>query len=276
LTRGIPQGVGRGQQTAVRFGLRHAHRLHEPGDQQAVLPGGDRLAAGAVAANRREGQGDPLTLHRGGVAFGSRRPGRQPSAPRQAEAMRAGTLARAWCFGLCLLATGGLPAKALDLQGTIWEEGARSAGVADPLLLYAISLVEAGRRSPGGELAPWPWTVRTPEGPVFAASREAGVEVLRRVPRDSNTDVGLMQVNLRANGHLAPSPEALLDPKKNIRVAATILRRALDSAPFDPVLGVGRYHSWTEARARSYGEAVWATYYGLAGIRQAHERGARR
>lgn len=201
----------------------------------------------------------------------------QRTAAAHRAVFRAGAiLARAWCFGLCLLATGGLPAKALDLQGTIWEEGARSAGVADPLLLYAISLVEAGRRGPGGGLAPWPWTVRTPNGPVFAASREAGVEVLRRVPRDSNTDVGLMQVNLRANGHLASSPEALLDPEKNIRVAATILRRALDSAPFDPVLGVGRYHSWTEARARPYGEAVWATYYGLAGIRQAHEREARR
>jgi hypothetical protein len=164
-------------------------------------------------------------------------------------------------------------AEAIDLRGSVWEEAARTAGIADPLLLYAISLVEAGRRAPAGPgVAPWPWTVRTPDGPVFAASREEAQRVVRSVARDSNTDVGLMQVNLRANGHLASAPEALVDPEYNIRIAAIILRRALDSSPFDPILGVGRYHSWTEWRAREYGAAVWRTYFALAAVRLAAER----
>jgi hypothetical protein len=165
--------------------------------------------------------------------------------------------------------------EALDLRGTVWEQAARQAGVADPLLLYAISLVEAGRRAPGGSgVAPWPWVVRTPDGPVFASSREEAARVVRGVPRDSNTDVGIMQINLRANGHLASSPEALVDPEYNLRVAAVILRRALDSAPFDPILGVGRYHSWTEWRAREYGTMVWRTYFALAAARLAAEQAA--
>ena len=166
------------------------------------------------------------------------------------------------------LFAGGREARSLELHGTIWEEAANRAGVADPLLLYAISLVEAGRSAGSGRIAPWPWTVRTPNGPVFAESREAAEVLLRTLPRDSNSDVGLMQVNLRHNGHLAASVEDLLDPPSNLRIAASILRRAMDSIPLDPVLGVGRYHSWTDWRAREYGTLVWTTYYGLAGLRR--------
>ncbi|MFZ6765060.1 transglycosylase SLT domain-containing protein [Pseudoroseomonas sp. WGS1072] len=171
------------------------------------------------------------------------------------------------------LFAGGREARCLELHGTIWEEAANRAGVADPLLLYAISLVEAGRSAGSGRIAPWPWTVRTPNGPVFAESREAAELLLRTLPRDSNSDIGLMQVNLRHNGHLAASVEDLLDPASNLRIAASILRRAMDSIPLDPVLGVGRYHSWTEWRAREYGTLVWATYYGLAGLRHLARRG---
>lgn len=188
------------------------------------------------------------------------------------KALHAVPAAASQFFAAVLLIGMSPPAQAIDLRGTVWEEGARAAGVADPLLLYAISLVEAGRRAPAGhEIAPWPWTVRTPTGAVFAATREEAIAAVRSVPRDSNTDVGLMQVNLRANGHLAPTPEALVDPEKNIRVAAAILRRAMDSAPFDPLLGVGRYHSWTEWRALEYGRMVWQTYFALAAVRRAAE-----
>ena len=76
-------------------------------------------------------------------------------------------------------------------------------------------------------------------------------------------DVGLMQVNLRWHGHRIASPEELLEPERNLEIAAGILSEALATAPGDLELGIGRYHSPNEARARDYGRTVLTIWQGL-------------
>lgn len=75
-------------------------------------------------------------------------------------------------------------------------------------------------------------------------------------------DIGLGQVNLHYHAHRVRHWSELLDPETNLRVAAAILREALDSTP-NPVLGVGHYHSWTDWRAAAYGRRVLELYQRL-------------
>ena len=128
-------------------------------------------------------------------------------------------------FGLGCLSWWSRPAAAFDLTGTAWAEAAAPHRL-DPALLYAIALMESGRPREGG-LAPWPWTLWLPgQGGVFLETREQALSTLR-AHSDAAVDVGLMQVNLRWHGHRIASPEALLEPERNLEIAAGILSEAL-------------------------------------------------
>lgn len=146
------------------------------------------------------------------------------------------------------------PAMALDLAGTAWAAAAAPHGL-DPTLLYAIGLMESGRPRDGG-LAPWPWTLYLPgRGGVFLADRAQALSTLQ-ANKAGAVDVGLMQVNLRWHGHRVARPEDLLEPARNLEIAASILAEALAGTPDDLELGVGRYHNPGERRARAYGRTV--------------------
>ena len=153
------------------------------------------------------------------------------------------------------------PVAALDLRDTAWAEVATPYDL-DPALLYAIALMESGRPRAGG-LAPWPWTLWLPgQGGVFLETREQALFTLR-AHSAAAVDVGLMQVNLRWHGHRVANPEELLEPERNLEIAAGILSEALATAPGDLELGIGRYHSPNEARARDYGRTVLTIWRGL-------------
>ena len=155
----------------------------------------------------------------------------------------------------------------VNLAGTHWERVAQRHGL-DARVLYAVALQES-RKARGPSLtSPWPWTIRSPEGSRFFDSRaEAASELNRLVGayRPWTIDVGIMQVNLGWHGHKVADPAFLLDPKVNLEVAATILQEALASAPGDPELAVGRYNTYTEATARSYGRKVLRVLAALGG-----------
>ena len=174
--------------------------------------------------------------------------------------------ARRYCrvallLGLGILSWWSRPAAAFDLTGTAWAEAAAPHRL-DPALLYAIALMESGRPRDGG-VAPWPWTLWLPgQGGVFLPSRDQALDALQE-NIGTPVDVGLMQVNLRWHGHRVGRPEELLEPRRNLEIAADILAEALATAPGDLELGIGRYHSPTEARARSYGRTVLTIWQGL-------------
>ena len=164
-------------------------------------------------------------------------------------------------MALTLISAVPRPVSALDLRDTAWAEAATPHDL-DPGLLYAIALMESGRPREGG-LAPWPWTLWLPgQGGVFLETREQALSTLS-AHSAAAVDVGLMQVNLRWHGHRVASPEALLEPARNLEIAARILSEALATAPGDLELGIGRYHSPNEARARDYGRTVLTIWRGL-------------
>ena len=66
-----------------------------------------------------------------------------------------------------------------------------------------------------------------------------------------------MQINLRWNSYRVPSVMDLLIPEKNIMIGTQILSESIKSAPNDLVLGIGRYHNWSNEKiARQYGKKI--------------------
>lgn len=169
---------------------------------------------------------------------------------------------------LLLLGSGVCPSNAeasLNLEGTVFEQAGREANI-DPLLLYAVALCESGYHSDPskGLVAPYPWVLRTPDGPVYGESRAAAERALHRALKKSKSvDVGLMQINLRWNGHRVKVPSELLDPITNLRVAAEILNELFARHPHDAVKAIGLYHSSNPKRAAGYGRTVWRLYNSL-------------
>ena len=144
-----------------------------------------------------------------------------------------------------------------------WAEASRRAGGIDPWLLYAIALYETADSAGPGTIRPYPWALCFSGRNVRCGSRAEAAAHLADVTDTTNVDIGLMQVNWAAHHDRVASPSALLDPVRNLFVGADILCAALASAGLDLVLGVGRYHSWDEARARAYGLGVFALYLRL-------------
>lgn len=110
-------------------------------------------------------------------------------------------------------------------------------------LLYAIALQESGS-SQNGRIVPWPWTLNVAGQPRrYTTRREACIDlrqVLQATPA-TRVDVGLGQLNVGYQRHRVRQPCELLEPYRNLRLAAVILREQ-----YDPELGwliaAGRYH----------------------------------
>lgn len=151
------------------------------------------------------------------------------------------------------------PAFCLDLRGSIWERTGRLARL-DPYLLYAVSYVES-RQDRRGRTGPSPYAVRTATESFHPSSFKAAMDLIRQLPPEQvkDADLGWMQVNVRWHGHRVPDISHLLHADINLRIGAGILREALESAPNDLALAIGRYHTWMDVeRGRAYGQRVLA------------------
>ena len=149
-----------------------------------------------------------------------------------------------------------------SLAGTLWAEIGRDYGI-DPVLMYAIALVESGRGSAAGFYRPWPFAIGTREGGYFPPTRGEAEARLESLGDLTWVDIGLMQVNYGVHSHRIEQAVSLLEPRTNIVTGGAILREALDSAPEDLELAVGRYHSWRQQRSRYYGRVVLDVYANL-------------
>ncbi|MFC1336817.1 MAG: lytic transglycosylase domain-containing protein [gamma proteobacterium symbiont of Clathrolucina costata] len=159
-----------------------------------------------------------------------------------------------------LLTTHQVHAQGLTLKGTLFDTVAANYGL-DPLLLYSIAITESATGAGKGFIRPYPYVFRTSEGPKYFKNRNDAEAALRDVLRHTrNVDIGMMQINLHY--HPQNDPFELLDPHYNLAYAAQYLKRTLSSTE-DPILGVGRYHSWTQELADWYGRRVWKTYDNL-------------
>lgn len=143
--------------------------------------------------------------------------------------------------------------------GNLWAKtGARYR--IDPVLIYAVALVETRGLQPDGSVAPSPWVVRI-NGHLHSGTRketEHAIELanLLAVPVQ---DVGIMQVYYPVHRDIEPDPIALLNPARNIEIGTRLLHQAMREST-DPVLRIGYYHSHDAGLARGYGELVLNVY----------------
>ncbi len=160
--------------------------------------------------------------------------------------------------GLVLLSN----ANALDLSGTVFEQVGQEKNI-DPHLLYAIALAESAyspvKNARGA--APYPWTLRLPNKPIYATSKmHAKEELFGILKYTSSVDVGLMQINWRWHKHRVKRPEDLLDPLTNVRIGADILLENFRRSPTDLVAALGHYHSHNVKKRNQYGLTVYYIY----------------
>jgi hypothetical protein len=151
----------------------------------------------------------------------------------------------------------------LGLKNTIYGSTAAEYNI-DPYLLYSISIVESRFLANDGLVRPHPFAIHVGlEKPVsyYPNTREEAEAIVdEALKKTRNIDIGIAQVNYRYNGKLVKKAHDLLDIKTNLSVSASILKTALNSTK-DLILGVGRYHQWSdEQAAREYGYKVLRLY----------------
>ncbi|WP_159693489.1 transglycosylase SLT domain-containing protein [Cognatazoarcus halotolerans] len=143
-----------------------------------------------------------------------------------------------------LLATGGwsLAAHAREVPPPAYQLAARRADV-PATVLYAVALQESGTKL-RGRLIPWPWTLNVAGAPQRYATRTDACAGLHRALAHTpakRIDAGLGQVNLGYHTHRYTQPCELLDPYRNLAIAAEILREQHTPGE-DWLLAIGRYH----------------------------------
>jgi hypothetical protein len=149
----------------------------------------------------------------------------------------------------------------LDISspGSLWAKAGARYRI-DPVLIYAVALVETRGTQPDGSVAPSPWVVRI-NGHLHIGSRadtEHAIELAHLLAAPVQ-DVGIMQVYYPVHRDLEPDPIALLNPVRNIEIGTRLLRKAMNESK-DPVLRIGYYHSHDATLARGYGELVLGVY----------------
>ncbi|WP_373114954.1 transglycosylase SLT domain-containing protein [Xanthomonas citri] len=147
-------------------------------------------------------------------------------------------LALAFALGVCGIGN----ARSQELPPPTYRLAAAQAGVPSPLL-YAVALQESGTRLQGRQV-PWPWTLNVAGAPYRYATRAGACRGLRQAllrtsPR--RIDVGLVQVNAGYHGKRVAQPCALLDPYRNLVIAAEILHEQHTPGE-DWLVAAGRYH----------------------------------
>lgn len=110
-------------------------------------------------------------------------------------------------------------------------------------VLYAIALQESGIHL-RGQRVPWPWTLNVAGQPRRFTTRAAACSELQDAldaQPNRRIDVGLGQINVGYHAHRVAHPCDLLDPYRNLRIAATILREQYRQGE-DWLPAIGRYH----------------------------------
>jgi hypothetical protein len=150
----------------------------------------------------------------------------------------------------------------ITTPGNLWAKAGARYHI-DPVLIYAIALVETRGVQPDGSVAPSPWIVRI-NGHLHNGTRAESEHaiVLANLMAVPVQDVGIMQVYYPMHRDIEPDPIRLLNPARNIDVGTGLLRKAMQESS-DPVLRIGYYHSHDATLARGYGQLVLNVYHEL-------------
>lgn len=143
--------------------------------------------------------------------------------------------------GLCACA-----AHAQEIPPPAYQLAAQRAGIPSTVL-YAVALQESGIRRHGlkdERIVPWPWTLNVAgQSRHFATRADACTGLLQalRTTSDTRIDAGLGQINLGYQKQRYGTPCDLLDPYRNLAIAAEILQEQYVPGE-DWLLAMGRYH----------------------------------
>ncbi|MBP0714265.1 transglycosylase SLT domain-containing protein [Burkholderia sola] len=134
------------------------------------------------------------------------------------------------------------PGAAAEIPPPAYQLAAHAAGVPSPVL-YAVALQESGTRI-RGQLRPWPWTLNVAGSSLRYRTRQTACTGLKEALHRTSAkriDVGLGQINVGHQAHRGVPPCELLDPYRNLALAATILREQHTPGE-DWIHAIGRYH----------------------------------
>lgn len=145
---------------------------------------------------------------------------------------------------LCLLclAAWTAPVQAREIPPPAYQLAAHDADIPSAVL-YAVALQESGINL-GGRQVPWPWTLNVAGQARRFQTREAACTNLQRALREmpaTRIDAGLGQINVGYQVHRFDHPCELLDPYRNLAIAAAILHEHHTHGE-DWLLAIGRYH----------------------------------
>jgi len=139
--------------------------------------------------------------------------------------------------GLCACA-----AHAQKVPPPAYRLAAHRAGIPSTVL-YAVALQESGHRR-NGRFVPWPWSLNVAGQPRRYTTRAEACADLQQAMRSTphtRIDVGLGQINLGYHQQRYASACDLLDPYRNLAIAAEILKEQHTPGE-DWLLAIGRYH----------------------------------
>jgi hypothetical protein len=134
----------------------------------------------------------------------------------------------------------------------------RAAGIPDHMM-SAIARIESGRRSTGGRVDPWPWSINVEGVDHVFDTRDQAVAAVRALQAGGtrSIDVGCMQVNLLHHPTAFASLEQGFDPAGNAAYAARFLMQLFRQTGTWPK-AVAAYHSFTPELGDAYERKVSA------------------
>ncbi len=139
--------------------------------------------------------------------------------------------------GLCACAAHGQ-----EVPPPAYQLAAQRAGIPSTVL-YAVALQESGIRR-NGRLVPWPWSLNVASQSRRYATRADACTALQQAMASTphtRIDAGLGQINLGYHQQRFTRACDLLDPYRNLAIAAEILKEQHTPGK-DWLLAIGRYH----------------------------------
>ncbi|EOZ3447769.1 TPA: lytic transglycosylase domain-containing protein [Pseudomonas aeruginosa] len=153
--------------------------------------------------------------------------------------------APAWRKLLALLLAAGMHAgrvHAQEVPPPAYQLAAQRVGIPSTVL-YAVALQESGIRR-NGRIVPWPWSLNVAGQSRRYATRAdacAGLQRAMRSTPHTRIDAGLGQINLGYHQQRYSTACDLLDPYRNLAIAAEILKEQHTPGE-DWLVAIGRYH----------------------------------
>jgi len=150
------------------------------------------------------------------------------------------SLCRAGALCLLCLVVWAAPVQAREIPPPAYQLAAQDAGIPSAVL-FAVALQESGVNLRGRHI-PWPWTLNVAGQARRFQTREAACANLRGALREvpaTRIDAGLGQINVGYQAHRFDQPCDLLDPYRNLAIAAAILRERPKPGD-DWLLAIGR------------------------------------